>query len=62
MIKLNLAQTTTSPPLMDVVGYVGHSFTVARYQDLHPFIVSNGELEILQEYESQGVEIWVLGF
>ena len=61
VIKLDVTQTTTSPPLMDVVSYVGHSILAARQQDLHPFIISDGELEILQEHESQGVEFWVFG-
>ena len=50
-----------SLPLMDVVGYVGHSILVERQQDLHSFIVSNEELEILQEHEIQGFEIRVPG-
>ena len=40
---------------MDVVGYVGHNILAARQQDLHPFVLSDGEMEILQEHESRGV-------
>ena len=61
VVKLDFAQTTTSPPLMDAVGYMGRVALVAGQQYLHPFIISNRELEILQEHESQGVKIWVLG-
>ena len=46
---------------MDVVGYVGCIILAKRKQDLHPFVISNGDSEILQEHESQGVEIRVLG-
>ena len=46
---------------MDVVNYVGRSILAARQQELHLFVISDGELEILQEHEIQGVEIWVLG-
>ena len=30
VVKLNLTQTTTLPPLMDVVGYMGRSIVVSR--------------------------------
>ena len=46
---------------MDVVGDVGRSILAVREQDFHSFVISNGELEILQEHKGQGVEVWVLG-
>ena len=46
---------------MDVVVYMCRSTLAIGQQDLHPFVISNEELEILQEHESQGVKIWVLG-
>ena len=45
---------------MDVVGYMGHSVLTARQQDLQPFFISDGELEILQEHKAQAVEIYHL--
>ena len=46
---------------MDVVGYMGRGALVVGYQYFHPFIISDDELEILQEHKRSGVEIWVLG-
>ena len=47
VVNLDFTQTVSLLPLMDVVSYMGHSVLAARQLDLHPFVISDGELEIL---------------